>query len=158
MRLDDDGEEKAEEDGYVEAFKGVAIKVNGGSAAAPCTSVKELPWFPSFSFLGFIVPPFPSFLPGVLHCGGETYQMQQLSGGQKTIVALALIFAIQVGLSWIFAKLLPCHTFTGAAAEWNACSALIQPHFTCLMKLMLTLMPPTDQGWRIWCGVKQILP
>lgn len=29
--------------------------------------------------------------------GGETMSLKQLSGGQKTLVALALIFAIQVG-------------------------------------------------------------
>ncbi|GFH07951.1 structural maintenance of chromosomes protein, partial [Haematococcus lacustris] len=29
--------------------------------------------------------------------GGETMTLRQLSGGQKTLVALALIFAIQVG-------------------------------------------------------------
>ncbi len=30
--------------------------------------------------------------------GGETMSLKQLSGGQKTLVALALIFAIQVCL------------------------------------------------------------
>ena len=29
--------------------------------------------------------------------GGETMSLKQLSGGQRTLVALALIFAIQVG-------------------------------------------------------------
>ena len=41
--------------------------------------------------------PFP---PQVSFGGNETMSMKQLSGGQKTLVALALIFAIQVVGLW----------------------------------------------------------
>jgi hypothetical protein len=46
--------------------------------------------------------------------GGETMSMKQLSGGQKTLVALALIFAIQVGFrvrAWVGPPLTQVATF-----------------------------------------------
>ena len=116
MRLDDDGEEKAEEDGYVEAFKGVAIKVNEGSAAAPCTSVKELPWFPSFSFLGFSVPPFPSFLPGVLHCGRGNLSNATIERGPEDHCCFGVNFCHSGR-----AKLDLCYTASVSHLHWGCC-------------------------------------
>ena len=42
-------------------------------------------------------PPPPSQVRISFTRGGETMSLKQLSGGQRTLVALALIFAIQVG-------------------------------------------------------------
>ena len=44
-------------------------------------------------------PPAPSQVRISFTRGGETMSLKQLSGGQRTLVALALIFAIQVGSS-----------------------------------------------------------
>lgn len=62
------------------------------SRRCPCQKAALAPACPPYS--AWSPPPPPS--PQVSFGGNETMSMKQLSGGQKTLVALALIFAIQV--------------------------------------------------------------
>jgi structural maintenance of chromosome 3 (chondroitin sulfate proteoglycan 6) len=75
---------------------------------------------------------------------GENYMMQQLSGGQKSLVALAMLFAIQrcdpVSLSR-FARMLTFAQRMECALTVMLLCAVSRPPFTCLMSLIKLWTP-----------------
>lgn len=94
---------------------------------------KETPESDQFSGVGIRVQ---------FGAGGEAMRMGQLSGGQKAVVALALIFAIQVGRQLI--------------AQGFMDRELIQLHSICWMRWMQSWTPSIARWLPSWCENRRI--